>query len=215
VSTQTRVSRDPRRDFMDDMPSTVVQAYLRSDAVDKVLDLIDRVLTEPDVLPARRTALSTAPDPLRQVPDAPVSEKASAPLASGEATAHLERCLRDIQGWLRVGLNDATRASGIDRGTVYAWRRRGSDPRPGTVGAVLRLRSLVASVVARAGEERAREWFHAGDPSPLTKLLAARGDVDAMATVARDARRAFAAPLPPPNPLLGSTVDDVPARPLT
>lgn len=200
---------------MDDVPSTVVQSYLRSEAVDRVLDLIDRVLTEPDVLPARRTALTAVPDPLSQVQDAPTSAKALTPPAGAEAAVHLERCLREIQDWLRVGLNDAARASGIDRGTVYAWRRRGSDPRPGTVGAVLRLRSLVASVVAAAGEERAREWFHAGDPSPLTKLLASRGDVDAMAIVARDARRAFATPLPPPNPLLGTTVDDVPARPLT
>jgi hypothetical protein len=214
VPTQTRVSRDPRRDFLDDVAYTVVQSYMHSDSVDRVLDLIDRVLTEPDVLPAPRTPLTVAPDPLRQVPDAPHSQKVLVPARDGEASAHLERCLRDIQEWLGVGLSDATRVSGIDRGTVYAWRRRGSDPRPGTVGAVLRVHSLVASVVASARRERAREWFHAGNPSPLTRLLSAGGDVDAIAAVAREARRAFAAPLPPPNPLLGVTVDDIPARPL-
>jgi len=248
-----------------------------------VLDQIDRVLRrEQDLLPAARTPLSGAPNPIPMVSTANLSLSAAAApaiqmistaqlslaaaimpaiqmmstaqlslvaavapairmISAGQlsltagfseplspnvgrfapadevetpsATAHLERCLQEIEEWLGVGLSDAAQASGIDRGTVYAWRRRRSEPRPATVGAVLRLRSLVASVVSGLGAEQAREWFHAGSPSPLARLLAAEGDGAIMAAVAREARRAYTT-LPPPNPLLGSTVDDLPARPL-
>ena len=131
----------------------------------------------------------------------------------GPTTAHLELCLLEVREWLGVGLNEASRASGIDRGTVYAWRRRGSQPRPGTVGAVLRLHSVVAWVVAVAGAEAAREWFRAGTPSPLDQLIATAGNPNGLSAVGRQARRAFT-DLPPPNLLLGSTVDDLPAESL-
>lgn len=265
MPTQTRVSHDPRRDFLEDTPTTYVPAPSLSDDVDRVLDRIDRVLRrEQDLLPAPRTAITEEPESIPLVSTArlslaaalaptiqmissaqvslaaalaPTIEMASAArlsLAPGmpqvsqtvpgqpsdedasSPASHVERCLCEIQDWLGVGLNDATRAAGIDRGTVYAWRRRGSDPRPGTVGAVLRLHSLVASVVAAVGIEHAREWFHAGEPSPLNRLLLAEGDQTPLSAVAREARRELTGRiLPPPNELLGATVDDRPARPLT
>lgn len=129
--------------------------------------------------------------------------------------AHLLRCLQDIQGWLGLSLGDVCRAAGINRATVYAWRERDSDPRPGTVGSVLRLHGLVASAVAAVGEERARAWFHAGDPSPIARLIASSGDQAALAAIGRDLRRTLVGPTPPPpNALLTATVDDNPARSL-
>lgn len=280
MPTQTRVSHDPKRDFLEDTPTTYVPS-LPSD-VDRVLEQIDRVLNREDVLPADRTALTEVPEPIPMLGTALASlaatlsptieaiKMAQLPLATAlaptiekirevqssfsmavaptidvigaaqlsladqipqlPATAahvvpandpspsvvHLERCLRELQDWLGIGLGDATRAAGIDRGTVYAWRRRGSDARPGTAGAILRLHSIVASVVAVVGVERAREWFHAGEPSPLTRLLDASGDSSSMSAVAAEARRALTGrALPPPSPLLGQTVGDRPARPLT
>lgn len=129
--------------------------------------------------------------------------------------AYLDRCLDEIQRWLGIGLAAATKAAGINRGTVYAWRERGTDPRPGTVGAILRVHGLIASAIADAGEDRTRAWFHAGDPSPLSELLAAHGQATALSLVGRRVRRSLTRPpLPPPNPLLAVTVDDAPARPL-
>lgn len=210
---QTWVSHDPHRDMFE--PATVTSVSTPSAATAAVvLDLIDGALRAQDALFTPRTRLAEEPDPLQRVPTPQPSVRrpdGTSPIS----TDYLERCLQDIQDWLAVGLNDATRAAGIDRGTVYAWRRRGSDPRPGTVGAVLRLHSLVASVVHAAGAARAREWFHSGDPSPLSRLLEGRGDPATMSAVSGDARRRISGPaLPPPNALLGATVDDEPARPL-
>ena len=71
----------------------------------------------------------------------------------------LDSCLQDLQTWLGVGLDVVARAAGLNRGTVYAWRRRSSSPRPSTVGAVLRLHSLVKTAVAEVGEVHARAFF--------------------------------------------------------
>jgi len=74
---------------------------------------------------------------------------------------------------------------------------------------------LVASAVRAAGEQEAREWFHAGDPSPLARLIAAEGDPATLTTVGRELRRTLTGPnLAPTNPLLEATLDDAPARPL-
>jgi hypothetical protein len=127
----------------------------------------------------------------------------------------LEACLEDLREWFGIGLDGVTRAVGISRGTVYAWRRRASDPRPATVSAVLRLHALVQSAVAAVGEERTRAFFHAGDPSPIQGLLASGGDPTALSLVSREVRRRLIGPpLPPPEPLMKATVDDQPLRPL-
>lgn len=130
-------------------------------------------------------------------------------------TAHLDRCLAELQRWLGASLADVCAAAGLNRGTVYAWRGRGSQPRPGTVAGVLRLHGLVSSAVHAAGEDGATQWFHAGTPSPLERLARSNGDASVTAGVSRELRRAITGPvLPPPNPLLAVTVDDSPARPL-
>ncbi len=128
---------------------------------------------------------------------------------------HLDRCFEEIKNILGASLVEATAAAGIDRGTVYAWRRRGSAPRPGTVGAVLRLHGLVTSAAAAAGEEGARAWFRSGKPSPLDMLIESRGDAAAVNSVARALRRDLTGPpVPPPNLRLAATVGDGPPRPL-
>jgi hypothetical protein len=161
----------------------------------------------------RRTRIQYEPDPL-EIPAGRPSHPPRAPELPG-AAAHLDRCLEELQQWLGTGLAEICEAAGFNRTTVYAWRRRGSNPRPGTVSSVLRLHGLVASAVAVAGEARAKEWFHAGSPSPLARLSSAAGDPATLTAVGRDLRRALTGPpLPPPNPLLGVTLDDSPARAL-
>lgn len=149
---------------------------------------------------------------------APANPPSSARLQTKQTsarTAHLDRCLSELQGWLGASLMDVCSAAGLNRGTVYAWRDRGSAPRPGTVAGVLRLHGLVSSAVRTAGEARAREWFHAGDPAPFKRLTAANRNPAVATAVGRELRRALTGPLlPAPNPLLAVTLADSPARPL-
>ena len=166
-----------------------------------------------------RTRLQHEPTPMvLPVASAPTRTPAPpAPLVQPPPprTAHLDRCITELQEWLGAGMAAVCSAAGINRGTVYAWRERDSDPRPGTVAGVLRLHGLVSSAVRAAGENRAREWFHVGDPSPLDRLKAANGDAAVATAVSRELRRALTGPpLPAPNPLLAVTLDDSPARPL-
>lgn len=188
-----------------------------------VLGRIDAVLHTPSLnllsdASRYRTRLQYEPEPLnipagRQVKD---DHSAQVGRALSGATAHLDKSLDDLQRWLGTGLSEVCAAAGLNRTTVYAWRRRASSPRPGTVSSILRLHGLVSSAVASAGETSAKQWFHNGQPSPLERLTTATGDSAAMTAVGRDLRRALTAPpLPPPNPLLNVTLDDSPARPLT
>ncbi len=120
-----------------------------------------------------------------------------------------------LQDWLGIGLGDVCVAAGINRGTVYAWRSRGSEPRPATVSGVLGLHGLVSSAVNAVGEHAAREWFHRGDPSPIQRLIDAHGEPVTASAVAKELRRTvMRVAIPAPDPLLGATLDDVPARPL-
>lgn len=112
---------------------------------------------------------------------------------------YLESSLSDIQTWLGIGLQQATEAAGISRGTVYAWRDRGSSkPRPATVQGVLRLHGLVASAVRAAGRDGARQWFHSGEPSPLTQLVQGHGDAEVTRQVSKQLRRELTMTTPPP-----------------
>ena len=191
--------------------------------METLLSTIDGILQQSTVYPLdlvasaaeHRTRLRDEPTPLgvpKGLP-APIS-----PVSGGSKprrAAHLLRCLKDVQAWLGLGLGDVCQAAGINRATVYAWRDRDSDPRPGTVGSVLRLHGLVASAVAGAGEEQTRAWFHTGEPSPIERLIAGHGDQTTLAAVGRELRRTLTRPTPPPpNPLLAVTIDDDPARPL-
>ena len=127
-----------------------------------------------------------------------------------EQTDHLDSSLADIQAWLGIGLGPAAHAAGISRGTVYAWRQRGSSPRPATIGAIMRVHGLVASAVKAVGVEAAREWFHAGAPSPLSEMVNAQGDATRLRILSTRLRRdLFRVPVPPPNPLLAATSDDI------
>ncbi len=125
-------------------------------------------------------------------------------------SAFLDRALVDVGRWLGVGLGEIATSAGIGRGTVYAWRRRGSAPRPGTVRSVMRLHGLVSAAVKAVGIDTARAWFHAGNPSPLAELLAANGDSDRLTVVARRVRRELAVPaLPPSDPYAVATREDL------
>lgn len=125
-------------------------------------------------------------------------------------TAHLDSSIADIQSWLGIGLDETSQVVGISRGTVYAWRQRGSSPRPRTVAAIMRVHGLVASAVKSVGVEQAREWFHAGNPSPLTELAESRGDIAHLRALSTRVRRELlrVSP-PPPNLLLAATSQDV------
>jgi hypothetical protein len=189
------------------------QAALVASSIAPALDSMRLAIAASSLDPASSamapalTAANTESDPSH-----PARQQTSRTLSR---SAHLERCLEDLQRWLGLGLNEVARAAGIDRGTVYAWRRRGSEPRPGTVGSVLRLHSLVASVAGAVGDDQARAWFHAGSPSPLARLIEAQGDHLVMSAIAREARQTITAPLiPPPNDLLAATADDEPPRSL-
>lgn len=195
--------------------------------VELVLDQINDILNAHDARATvdllayatrHRTRLQREFEPL-EVPATRPAQPPSGPPEAPEvpgAAAHLDRCLEDLDRWLGTGLAGVCDAAGFNRATVYAWRKRGSNPRPGTVNSVLRLHGLVASAVTAAGEARAKEWFHDGTPSPLERLSSAGGDPAALTAVGRDLRRALTGPpLPPPNPLLAVTLDDSPARPLT
>ncbi|NMN93897.1 hypothetical protein [Antrihabitans stalactiti] len=140
--------------------------------------------------------------------DAPVFDRA-AHVDLGPA-AHLQTSLADIQRWLGIGLQQATDAAGISRGTVYAWRDRDSTPRPATVhGPVLRLHGLISSAVEAVGRDGARAWFHQGEPSPLDQLVDARGDTEKVRLVAARLRRALTAPpLPPVDDMLAANFAD-------
>jgi hypothetical protein len=125
-------------------------------------------------------------------------------------TIHLDTSLADIQAWLGIGLDDTCRAAGISRGTVYAWRQRGSSPRPGTVAAIMRIHGLVASAVKAVGVEQTREWFHTGSPSPLAEMTESKGGTAQLRSLSTRVRRELLrVPVPPPNPLLAATSDDV------
>ncbi len=183
------------------------ETILRRDPqTERVLAKIDRVLRDREMpWAARWTLLDRDFNPL-QLP-----ATVRAPAVRSSRATHLDRCLQDLQTWLAVGLSTAAEAAGINRGTVYAWRDRGSDPRPGTAGAILRIHGLVASAVAVVGTEAARTWFHGGEPSPLDELIASRGNDVALTALSRRLRRALTAPpVPTPNPLLAATVDDLP-----
>lgn len=132
------------------------------------------------------------------------------PAITHAQATHLDSNLAEIQSWLGIGLNTASRAAGVSRGTVYAWRQRGSSPRPGTVAAIMRIHGLVASAVKAVGVEQAREWFHTGSPSPLAAIVEAKGDTARLRALSTRMRRElFRSPVPPPNPLLAATSDDV------
>jgi len=125
-------------------------------------------------------------------------------------TTHLDSSLAEIQSWLGIGLEAACHAAGISRGTVYAWRQRGSSPRPGTVAAIMRIHGLAAAAVKAVGVESAREWFHAGSPSPLTEMANSKGDTARLGALSTRVRRELLrVSVPPPNPLLAATSDDV------
>jgi hypothetical protein len=144
---------------------TVTSQDTRTAEVLDVIAQIDEALLENalgaggDRLPAGRTAVLHRPGsrPVAALPTEPKGD--AAPPVPRLDAAYLDRCLNEIQRWLGIGLAAATQAAGINRGTVYAWRERGTDPRPGTVGAILRVHGLVASAVADAGEDRARAWL--------------------------------------------------------
>lgn len=212
----TRAGYDPSNDVFDAAGTTQVTLLQRTAATDHLVALIDRVLLGWDALTAWHTLLAAGELNPLLLPDPGRVRLAHTPTAQPVSAEHLERCLEQIQAWLGIGLADACRAAGIDRGTVYAWRRRGSAPRPGTVGAVLRLHGLIASAIQSVGEVRTRDWFHTGDPAPIVQLTESGGDQAVITAVGRSLRRTMTGPaLPPPNPLLAATLDDSPARPLT
>lgn len=221
--TRTHLVASPEPDPLSTVTARTVSVLFPP--VDLLLNRIDddlKAIARTDLLAEAekwRTRLRNELAPLALPPAAAPAKAPTAPappLTQAPArTAHLDRCLIELQGWLGAGLSDVCAAAGLNRGTVYAWRERGSEPRPGTVSGVLRLHGLVSSAVRAAGDDRAREWFHAGDLSPLARLKTANGDPAVATALGRELRRTLTGPaLPAPNPLTAVTLDDSPARPL-
>jgi hypothetical protein len=192
-------------------------------SVDRMIEAIDGVLQLPaevsslwpfDEHSTLRTRLRDEPQPLRIPVHLPAAVRVATRSLPPRAM-QLDRSLNEIRRWLGVGLRGACSAAGINRGTVYAWRERESEPRPATVSSVLRLHGLIKSVINAVGEERARAWFHAGAPSPVDRLMSAAGDPGVLSDISREARRRLTGPtIPPPNPLLTATIDDAPSHSL-
>lgn len=203
------------RDFFPAFPtvSTGTKELLAtaSAVIEKVHRVIDPLSSVKGTVRSYDVSSLTVPTPVPAVLAAALREH----MTLTPQSEHLDRCFEQIKHVLGASLAEATAAAGIDRGTVYAWRKRGSTPRPGTVGAVLRLNGLVASAASAVGEDAARAWFRSGHPSPLDMLIEARGDAAAVNTVARALRRDLTGPaVPPPNLRLAATVGDGPPVPL-
>lgn len=163
--------------------------------------------------PCVMLSITGAPRSAQTVFSEPPSLEPLSLLAGGPATqdvSYLESSLAEVQGWLGISLQQAADAAGISRGTVYAWRDRGSVPRPGTVRGILRLHGIVASAVRIVGPDAAREWFFSGDPSPLEQLLDGHGDDRVIRQVSKRLRRELTATsLPRPNPWLAANRVDL------
>ena len=219
MQTRTRtVSAEP-----DPLAAVGRHTTISMGGVDEVVEAIDGVLQLPDSISSLwpfdenstlRTRLRDEPQPLRIPMILPSA--VSIPIRSLPPRAmQLDRSLNEIRRWLGIGLSGACSAAGINRGTVYAWRERESQPRPATVSSVLRLHGLIESAIKAVGEERARAWFHSGTPSAVDRLISAAGDQRVVSEVGREVRRRLTGPtIPPPNPLLTATIDDAPSRSL-
>jgi hypothetical protein len=108
---------------------------------------------------------------------------------SSAPSDQLRQSLDDLRRWLGVSLAEAADATGISRGTVYAWRDRDSTPRATTTRSVLGVHALVETAVKAVGEEEARRWFHAGTPSPAETLISAKADATELRRLAARIRR--------------------------
>jgi hypothetical protein len=191
----------------------------------EVLNRIDDLLaesgvlrTDPEVVPTLipgtvRTFIVDEPSPLGRTAAAlSVSASVMAQTTGQEQRdPYLYRCISEVTSWLGVTLVDLAPALGIGRATVYAWRSRGSSPRPKTVRAVLRVHSMVDIAVRANGVDATRAWFHAGSPSPLDQILKAGGDTLRLSALAREVQSVFA-PLPAyrPDPNLAARRRDEP-----
>jgi hypothetical protein len=114
----------------------------------------------------------------------------------------LERCINELQSWLGLGLKQICDASGISRSTVYAWRLRGSEPRPSTISSFSNFHALVKLAMAKEGIEGTREFFKSGSPSILDELMQAADDSSRAKVISNLRRRLIVAEVPPPNPFL-------------
>lgn len=100
----------------------------------------------------------------------------------------LQRCLSEIQLWLGVGLNFATKLSGISRATFYAWKLRGSTPRQSTLASVLNFHSLVKYSINSNGSDATRTLFNSGNPSYIQSILNS-ANAEELSLVIRSIRR--------------------------
>lgn len=100
----------------------------------------------------------------------------------------LQRCLSEIQQWLGVGLNFATKLSGISRSTYYAWRHRGSTPRQSTLASVFSFHAIVKYSVRMQGIDSTREIFSSGKPSYIQLILNSKNP-DELSSILLEIRR--------------------------
>lgn len=76
----------------------------------------------------------------------------------------------DLRDWLGLSVRDICAATGLAESTVYSWSvKPESRPRASTVSGLMGLWALAGTVEEELGE-RARAWWHDGNPSRLEQL---------------------------------------------
>lgn len=86
------------------------------------------------------------------------------------------RAVNDLRRWLSLTASDVARLGGIGESTIYWWTDHPTSvPRPAKIDRLLRLQALVWGLIDDLGETITRQWFRAGHPSPLDRLLSDPG----------------------------------------
>jgi len=122
----------------------------------------------------------------------PESQAATVPDETAESEDFATDCVNDLSRWLDITKRDLVAALGIPASTFYSWRARSSRPRPKNTRLLYQVHGMVAMVVRKLGARGAREWFHAGQPAPMTVVEAAAEDEAALELLAERIQRTFA-----------------------
>jgi hypothetical protein len=78
----------------------------------------------------------------------------------------------DLRSWLDESIDNAARCAGLSASTVYHWANDPSViPRAEKLSLLIRLHTLVTTIIDERGLDGARAWLRHGSPSPLNELL--------------------------------------------